>query len=276
MKIDERIPNGIGYLEAMLWKVIHDPLQDPTENSFLLCFSDIELTSATPEQIAANLPDYIHSAVGISTTAANYEIVKVDDTGNFVSVATINTPITEGQNGNQRIRLLRNGNKTQVVYQDPGTSNVIIDDIRSVADNRELYPFVVFYTNKDYIKLAQVQCSISHFSGEVNTPSVALEKPVVSEAVRPYQSTYTPAKGWQSSSGWTHIPLYRPTNNSLVFQNITLARFLGYNTTQHPRAGTVRNINFSAPAQVAFGPRIAFDDRDWETRELLVGLYKGI
>jgi len=260
MKIDERIPNGIGYLEAMLWKVAHDPLPNPNENSFLLCFSDIELSSATPEEIASNLQDYIHSAVGITTTATDYEIIKVDNTGNYVSVETINTPITEGQNGNQRIRLLRNGNKTQVVYKDPVTNDVVIDNIRSVDDNRKLYPFVVFFTNKNYIKLAQVQCSISHFSGEINTPSVALEKPVVSEEVRPFQSTYTPPKGWESSSGWVDIPIYRPTDNSLEFQNITLARFLGYNTTRHPRAGTVRNLNFSAPAQVAFGPRIAVDE----------------
>lgn len=272
MKLDDHLPNGIGYLEAMLWKVAHNAVPDADANSFYLCFSTIDLADATTEEIENNLDNYLRAGVGIATTAANYEIISLVGT-TATSIATVVDPIVEGQNENMRIRLLRNGNDIQYIYKDNATGDMIVGDITTLQTNQRVWPFVVFFSNKDYIKLAQVQCAISHFSRETTTPAVKLENPVVDAAARPFQSTYTPAKGWQSSSGWVDIPLYISTNNSLVFQNITLARFLGYDFTAHPRAGTVRNINFSAPAQVKFGPRIAVDELIVLTENLELNSY---
>jgi hypothetical protein len=169
---------------------------------------------------------------------------------------------TEGQNGNRRLRLLRDGRDIYGVYQD-GDGSQDVDSFQigtAPTTNTALYPFVVFFTDETNIKLAQVQCSISHFTRELLTPALTLEDPIAAAADRPFQSKYTPPKGWKLSSGWIDVPQYEATDNKIVFENITLANFLGYNFTAHPRSGTVRNLNFAAPAQVKFGPRIAVDE----------------
>ena len=261
MKLDERIPNGVGYLDAMLWKVDHDGTAQPDENSFYLCFSSTDLSQVTPEEIAENPAVYTDFGIGIATTNGGFEIVKVSSDVVTTMENVVGFP-TEGQNGNRRLRLLRDGRSVHGVYQDGDGSTGVESFLIGTAGtaNTTLFPFVVFWTDETFIKLAQVQCSISHFSRELTTPILSLEDPIAADADRPFPSRYTPPKGWKSTSGWIDVPFYEATNNKLVFENITLANFLGYNFTAHPRSGTVRNLNFAAPAQVPFGPRIAVDE----------------
>ena len=261
MKIDERIPHGVGYMDAMLWKVDHDGTLSADANSFYMCFSSIDLSTVTPEEIADNYEVYIDIGMGIATTATGFEIVKVSS-DIVTSIETVVGFPTEGENGNRRLRLLREGRNIYAVYQDadgsPDATGQLIATLTS--DNVNLYPFVVFFTDETNIALGQLQCSISHFSRELKTPALTLEEPIAADADRPFPSKYTPPKGWKLSSGWTDVPIYEPTKNKLEFENITLANFLGYNFTAHPRSGFVINLNFAAPAQVAFGPRIAVDE----------------
>jgi hypothetical protein len=262
MKIDERIPNGVGYMDAMLWSVAHDATLPANRNSFALCFTDIDISIVTPDEIAENLSTYNNYGVGIATTATGFEIISTVDASE-TSLATMPGFPTEGQSGNQRVRLLREGRKIYAVYQDAtGSENATGTLIATLgSDNQHLYPFVVFFTDESNIKIGQLQCSISHFSRELTTPALTLEEPIASTADRPFPSKYTPPKGWAlQSSGWIDIPFYDSTNNKLEFESKTLAKFLGYNFKSHPRNGFVRNLNFAAPAAVKFGPRIAVDE----------------
>lgn len=263
MKIDERIPNGVGYLDAMLWQVDHDATLPANANSFYLCFSSTDLGVVTPEEIAANLGQYATFGVGIATTGTGYEAIQIKNAAvsSFVPSKTEVGFPTTGQTGNQRVRLQREGKEIYAVIQDAYESvDVTTQLIGTTGANTKLYPFIVFFTDESNIKLGQVQCSISHFSNETRTPALTLIEPFASAEDRPFRSTYTPPKGWKGDSGWFEIPDYRDTRNKLEFQSITLANFLGYEFIAHPRIGVVINRNFAAPAQFKFGPRIAVDE----------------
>ena len=109
--------------------------------------------------------------------------------------------------------------------------------IQTLADGAQVYPFVVFFSNDQYLEISELQLCLS------------TEEPSNLEV------EFTPADGWDRNLN-PLVPLNQATENRLTFPSLTFAEFMGFEKQIQPPAAPFNGIISPTSANFLFQPRI--------------------
>jgi len=154
----------------------------------------------------------------------------------------------EDDQGNVRLRMqMSNGLIFRQYYKGQGEdpldrssyNQVVIAGagIQTLDDGAQVYPFVVFFSNDQFLEISELQLCLS------------------TEEPSDLEVEFTPADGWDRNLN-PLVPLNQATENRLTFPSLTFAEFMGFEKQIQPPATPYNGIIFPTSADFPFQPRI--------------------
>jgi hypothetical protein len=251
------VSQGVGYVRtkvALMTDVGGLP-DNFLSQGFMIGLSETDLSVVGAENFTADMATY---GCGIGYEGGAWKYYTRLESNAPVDYGLPVKYIAENNTDNADIEVIQNGAFIQMAIYDTDLNPVTYPGYRRVLlqipfdGSKQLYPFIVFHSNEDDLKVRLFRWTPSPY---INVPST--ETDIVDLGLTP------PSNGKR----------YR--QNFLSFQSITLANFLGFNNTRIPVENYIRAIEHDYIADNEFGTRKYLTNYLLELLNLNVESYDG-
>lgn len=155
------LAKGIGYFRAQIDKLNQDAVAPSGLNGqgFIIGLSSTVLPDQTPDDFTDADIDY---AIGVGWDGAGWTMYgQRGSTLDDFSVAPTFT--TEGEQENSVLEVRINGDRINLCYSISGTSTPVVERTYIHTTATPLYPFMIFHSNKDYVKASYAEVTFDPF-----------------------------------------------------------------------------------------------------------------
>jgi len=221
---------GVGFVRCQLNKAIFNAGGDQRQG-VLIGLSRTDLSQIEFGDFTENMVDY--GLLLTLTGGAGGGDYKTQEKALVSASFTDLNYVGEGDADNDYMEVMKTGTEViATIYRQGGLviTQVIATDIDSSV---ELFPFVVFHADEDYMKITKLRTVVSPFE---NLENVATKTDDVGVGAPP-------------------MPSPGRTNNFINFVTQSLAEFLGYNNIREPRVGATQARDIQYIADKIFKPR---------------------